>query len=151
MAWLARGGVVVAVVAAMSCGGTSTRGVIPTSDGGVRVVRSPYCDMFTGANVVQTDSYVMNLCSPEMPEDAPCSFQGAQEHRCTSFERWAPELGEYYQTNRVPRQCSPYTSRQGFIPCRGDVGQGCGSGSVCVIGLQGAPFPVCIPLPCNNN
>ncbi|MBL8682654.1 MAG: hypothetical protein JNK05_26030 [Myxococcales bacterium] len=145
----ARGAIVVVAAAAMSCG-TSTRGVIPTSDGGVNTVRSPYCSMFTGNNIVRTDSITMILCSPEMPEGAPCAVDG-QPYQCTSLERWSPDLAEYYRTNRVPRICRPSAGRDAQVPCRGDVGQGCGSGSVCVPGLRGLDdFPVCVPLPCNN-
>lgn len=138
-----------AVVASGSCG-SSSRGVIPTADGGVRPVRSPYCDMLTAMNVVRTDSNTVTLCSPELPEEATCILSGL-EFRCTSLARWSPDLAEYYASNRVPRLCSSNTSREAQVPCRGDVGGGCGSGSVCVPGLRGLDFPVCVPLPCNNN
>lgn len=139
--------VIVGTVATMSCG-TSTRGVIGNNDGGVRAVMSPYCSMFTGNNVVRTDSVTVFLCSPEMAEGAPCE-RGAGTFQCTSLSRWSPELAEYYRTNRVPKLCG-FSSREGFVPCRDDVSAGCGSGSVCVPGLTGADFPVCVPLPCNN-
>jgi hypothetical protein len=139
-----------AVVALGSCG-SSSRGVIPTPDGGVRPVRSPYCEMFTGGNTVYTDSNTVSLCSPEMAEGAPCRTITGQTYLCTSLAHWSPDLAEYYATNRVPRLCARNTTREAEVPCVGDVGGGCGSGSVCVPGLRGASFPLCVPLPCNNN
>ncbi len=144
---------VVSLVAVVACGscGSSTHGVIPTPDGGVRPVRSPYCGMFTGSNTVYTDSNTVSLCSPEMPEGAPCRTLTGEMYVCTSLARWSPDLAGYYATNRVPRLCAPNTTREAQVPCNGDVGGGCGSGSVCVPGLRGASFPLCVPMPCNNN
>ncbi len=140
-----------AIVASGSCGGASSRGVIPTPDGGVRPVRSPYCQMFTGSNTVYTDSNTVSLCSPEMAEGAPCRTITGATYVCTSLAHWSPDLAEYYDINRVPRLCARNTTREAEVPCVGDVGGGCGSGAVCVPGLRGASFPLCVPLPCNNN
>ncbi len=138
-----------AIVASGSCG-SSSRGVIPTPDGGVRPVRSPYCDMFTTTNVLRTSSATVTLCSPDLPEGSPCSDGTANPYVCTSQGDVTPELAEYFRDNRVPRLCT-WRGREGLRACAGEPGQGCGMGSVCVPGLQRIGFGVCVPLPCNNN
>lgn len=140
---------VLAVLASGSCG-SSSRGVIPTSDGGVRPVRSPYCDMFATMNVVRTSSASVTLCSPDMAEGTPCGDTPTSTYVCTSQADVTPELAEYFRDNRVPRLCV-WRGRSGLVPCDGDPGQGCGFGSVCVPGLQRVGFGICVPLPCNNN
>jgi hypothetical protein len=139
-----------AIVASGSCGGSSSRGVIPTSDGGVRPVRSPYCDMFATMNVVRTSSVTITLCSPDLPEGSPCGDGVGSSTVCTSQGDVTPELAEYFRDNRVPRLCT-FPGRSGLRVCDGEPGQGCGMGSVCVPGLQRIGFGVCVPLPCNNN
>jgi hypothetical protein len=137
------------VVALGSCG-SSSRGVIPTPDGGVRPVRSPYCDMFTTTNVLRTSSVTITLCSPDLPEGSPCGDGVGNSTVCTSQSDVTPELAEYFRDNRVPRLCT-FPGRSGLRVCDGEPGQGCGMGSVCVPGLQRIGFGVCVPLPCNNN
>ena len=141
--------VVAVMIGATGSCGRSTRGIVPTTDGGVRAARSPFCDRFATERVVRTDSIAIKLCAPEVPEDADCDFGGGITLHCRDFADVSPQLAEYYRTNRVPRLCS-YRSRSGLVPCSEQPGQGCGSGSMCVHGLDTVGFGVCVPLPCNN-